>query len=185
LSDQPDSFKGGVGSCLLCSSATKLYVLVKVRFQCKSSAQTPHFKFISSCQMAEYDLLVLNGLVVTHNETLELDIAVKDGKIATLLPRGNLEGVNAEKVIDAQGGMVMVSYISLSSRETFYLHEKLSQVVWMHMCMKQLMQFLEQLIDLKYRHLDEPALFGKGETADNYETGKLFEPFQGIHVDFS
>ena len=27
-------------------------------------------------------------------------------------------------------------------------------------------------IDFMYRHLDEPALFGKGETADNYETGR-------------
>ncbi|PMD24853.1 D-hydantoinase [Hyaloscypha hepaticicola] len=85
--------------------------------------------------MAEYDLLVLNGLVVTHDNTVELDIAVKDGKIAKLSPRGVLNGGMAKKVIDAEGGMMMPGGVDA------------------------------------HVHLDEPALFGKGETADNYETG--------------
>jgi dihydropyrimidinase len=72
--------------------------------------------------MAEYDLLVLNGLVVTHDKTAELDIAVKDGKIAKLLPRGELEGVEADKVIDAQKGMVMVSYFCLSVESLTYIN---------------------------------------------------------------
>jgi dihydropyrimidinase len=59
--------------------------------------------------MAKYDLLVLNGLVVTHDKTAKLDIAVQDGKIAKLVPKGELNGVRAKKVIDAQEGMVMVS----------------------------------------------------------------------------
>tara|TARA_R110002060_G_scaffold30641_6_gene41161 strand:- start:6689 stop:6874 length:186 start_codon:yes stop_codon:yes gene_type:complete len=59
--------------------------------------------------MAEYDLLVLNGLVVTADETGQFDIAVKDGKIAKLVPRGSLDGITANKTIDAEGGMVMVS----------------------------------------------------------------------------
>lgn len=71
--------------------------------------------------MAEYDLLVLNGLVVTHDKTEELDIAVKYGKIAELLPRGELKGAKAKKVIDAQGGMVMVSYICLSTCSLTYM----------------------------------------------------------------
>jgi dihydroorotase-like cyclic amidohydrolase len=83
--------------------------------------------------MAEYDLLVLNGLVVTHDKTAELDIAVKDGKIAELLFRGKLEGVKARKVIDAQGGMVMVSYICHSTCSLLTCN---SLVVWMHMCKK-------------------------------------------------
>ena len=58
--------------------------------------------------MTEYDLLVLNGLVVTDQETAEFDIAVKDGEIAKLVPRGSLKGESAKKTIDAQGGMVMV-----------------------------------------------------------------------------
>lgn len=39
--------------------------------------------------MAEYDLIVLNGLVVTDCSTGELDIAVKDGKIVKVVPRGS------------------------------------------------------------------------------------------------
>lgn len=58
--------------------------------------------------MTVYDLLVLNGLVVTHDETREFDIAIKDGKIAKLVPRGELAGVEAKKTINAKGGMVMV-----------------------------------------------------------------------------
>ncbi|TVY19117.1 Dihydropyrimidinase [Lachnellula arida] len=63
--------------------------------------------------MAEFDLLVLNGVVVTDQETGNFDIAVKDGKIAK------------------------------SSLEDLYMG----------------------------RRLAEPALFGKGQSADNYETG--------------
>lgn len=59
--------------------------------------------------MAEYDLLILNGLVVTHEDTGEYDIAVKDGKIAKIVPRGALSKVHSTKTIDAQRGYVMVS----------------------------------------------------------------------------
>lgn len=59
--------------------------------------------------MATYDLIVLNGLVVTDTETRECDIAIKDGKIAKVVPRGDLDGLQAKKTIDARGGMVMVS----------------------------------------------------------------------------
>lgn len=59
--------------------------------------------------MAEYDLLVLNGLIVTHEDIGEYDIAVKDGKIAEIVPRGALSQVHATKIIDAEGGYVMVS----------------------------------------------------------------------------
>jgi len=58
--------------------------------------------------MAEYDLLILNGLVVTDQETGKFDIAVKDGKIAKVVPKGSLSGANARKTIDAEGGMVIV-----------------------------------------------------------------------------
>lgn len=59
--------------------------------------------------MATYDLLVLNGLVVTDHSTGEFDIAVKDGKVSKVVPRGTLGAVEAKKTIDAKGGMVMVS----------------------------------------------------------------------------
>ena len=65
--------------------------------------------------MHEYDLLVLNGLVVTDNETGEFDIAVKDGKIAKVVPRGSLKADSASKTIDAEGGMVMVRDFSLKN----------------------------------------------------------------------
>jgi N-acyl-D-aspartate/D-glutamate deacylase len=58
--------------------------------------------------MFEYDLIVLNGLVVTDQEAGEFDIAVKDGKVAKIAPRGGLKGEGAKKTIDAEGGMVMV-----------------------------------------------------------------------------
>jgi formylmethanofuran dehydrogenase subunit A len=56
----------------------------------------------------EYDLLVLNGLVVTDQNTEELDIAVKDEKIVELLPKGGFGDIPVRKIIDARGGMVMV-----------------------------------------------------------------------------
>lgn len=61
--------------------------------------------------MASYDLLIINGVVVTDSSIEELDIAVKDEKIAVLASRGSLSGVAAKKTIDAQGGYVMVSHL--------------------------------------------------------------------------
>ena len=58
--------------------------------------------------MTVYELLVLNGLVVTGEESGEFDIAVAEGKISKVVPRGSLSGYDAKKVIDAQGGLVMV-----------------------------------------------------------------------------
>ena len=58
-------------------------------------------------EMAEYDLLVINGLVVTDQEIREVDIAIKNGKITELASRGSFSGDKAKKTIDAQGGMVM------------------------------------------------------------------------------
>ena len=57
--------------------------------------------------MDAFDLLVINGLVVTAAETASFDIAVKDGKIALLAPQGMLSKDKAKRVIDAQGGYVM------------------------------------------------------------------------------
>ena len=62
--------------------------------------------------MSDYDLLIVNGLVATHEEVGEFDIAVKAGKIAKLLPRGGFEQAKTQRVIDARGGCVMVSKVS-------------------------------------------------------------------------
>lgn len=58
--------------------------------------------------MASYDLLILNGLVVTASDFGHYDIAIKDEKIALLAARGSLAEAEAKKVIDAEGGYVMV-----------------------------------------------------------------------------
>jgi dihydropyrimidinase len=58
--------------------------------------------------MDDYDLLVINGLVITASDTAHYDIAVKDGKIALLAPQGSLSRDDARRVIDAEGGYVMV-----------------------------------------------------------------------------
>ncbi|KAM3066896.1 hypothetical protein ACMFMG_007042 [Clarireedia jacksonii] len=86
----------------------------------------------------EYDLVVINGVVVTDQEISELDIAVKDGVIVKLAERGGLglEGIgNAKRTVDAAGGWVMPGGVDA------------------------------------HVHLAEPPLFGKGQSADNYETG--------------
>ena len=58
--------------------------------------------------MEPYDLLVINGLVVTASDVGHYDIAIKDKKIALLAPKGLLAGNVAKRVIDAEGGYVMV-----------------------------------------------------------------------------
>lgn len=57
--------------------------------------------------MEPYDLLVINGLVVTAADVGHYDIAIKDEKIALLASKGSLAGIAAERVIDAEGGYVM------------------------------------------------------------------------------
>lgn len=61
-----------------------------------------------SSEMDAFDLLVVNGLVVTASDTANYDIAIKDGKIALLAPPGVLGATSAKRVIDAEGGYVMV-----------------------------------------------------------------------------
>ena len=59
-------------------------------------------------EMDSFDLVVLNGVVVTASDVAEYDIAIKDEKVALLAPKGLLANVKAGRVIDAQGGYVMV-----------------------------------------------------------------------------
>ena len=59
--------------------------------------------------MANYDLLVLNGNVVTDTEIGERDIAIKDEKVVQIVPRGMLLGATAKRTLDAKGGYVMVT----------------------------------------------------------------------------
>jgi len=57
--------------------------------------------------MMEYDLIIINGVVVSENEVQEWDIAIKDEKIAKVVPRGGLRDAKATGTIDAEGGYVM------------------------------------------------------------------------------
>lgn len=58
--------------------------------------------------MESYDLLVINGLVVTASDVAPYDIAIKDERIALLAPKGSLAEIAAKRVIDAEGGYIMV-----------------------------------------------------------------------------
>ena len=51
-----------------------------------------------------YDLLVLNGTLVTPEEALEQDIAVEGEKIVAVAGRGEFGG-EAQEVIDATRGL--------------------------------------------------------------------------------
>ncbi|KAH8716985.1 hypothetical protein GQ44DRAFT_742249 [Phaeosphaeriaceae sp. PMI808] len=82
-----------------------------------------------------YDLVVIDGIVVTDTVIEEWDIAIDNEKIAETVPRGHLQGVKASRTIDALGGYVCPGGVDA------------------------------------HLHLQEPPLFGKGSTADNYETG--------------
>jgi dihydropyrimidinase len=55
-----------------------------------------------------FDVIIVNGIVVTDTEVGEYDIAIKDEKIAKVVKRGELKTVQAESTIDAEGGYVMV-----------------------------------------------------------------------------
>jgi dihydropyrimidinase len=60
----------------------------------------------------DYDLIILNGIVVTDTDIGEYDIAVKDEKIAKVVARGGLKDKKAVRTIDAQDGYVMVRELS-------------------------------------------------------------------------
>ena len=56
--------------------------------------------------MDSFDLIIVNGIVVTAAETAAYDIAIKNEKIVLLAPPGYLSKDKAKKVIDAEGGYV-------------------------------------------------------------------------------
>jgi dihydropyrimidinase len=66
---------------------------------------------------SEYDLIILNGVVVSDTEVGEYDIAVKNEKVAKVVKRGELKDAKATKTIDAEGAYVMVRFaiITISS----------------------------------------------------------------------
>lgn len=63
--------------------------------------------------LQEFDLVVTNGVCVTAADVAPLDIGIKGGKIVLLGPSGSLSKAKASKLIDAEGGYVMVSWAAL------------------------------------------------------------------------
>lgn len=60
--------------------------------------------------MRQYDLLIINGIVVTDTGVVENDIAILDGMIKKLVARGSLAEGTAKRTIDAEGGYIMVYF---------------------------------------------------------------------------
>ena len=56
----------------------------------------------------EYDLVITNGICVTSSDVAAYDVAIKDEKIALLAPSGSLKDASTKRLIDAEGGYVMV-----------------------------------------------------------------------------
>jgi dihydropyrimidinase len=56
----------------------------------------------------DYDLVILNCVLVTESETTESDIGIKDERIKVVEAKGKLSGAKAQRIIDAQGGYVTV-----------------------------------------------------------------------------
>lgn len=56
----------------------------------------------------EYDVIIVNGVVVSDTNVGEYDIGIKDEKIAKITSKGGLQDAKAAKTIDAEGGYVMV-----------------------------------------------------------------------------
>lgn len=57
----------------------------------------------------QYDLVITGGLCVTASDIAPFDIAINNEKIVLLAPSGSLSHAKASKIIDAEGGYVMVS----------------------------------------------------------------------------
>lgn len=90
----------------------------------------------------DYDLIIINGIVVTDTSILELDIAIKDEKIAKLVRRGELNDARVAKRIDAEGGYVMVIQSPCSRPDRHLI--QCSQEVWMLMSIYKNRRYLEK-----------------------------------------
>lgn len=82
----------------------------------------------------EFDLVVTNGVCVTAADVAPLDIGIKEGKIVLLGPSGSLNKAKASKLIDAEGGYVMVSWAALSLVSVQNLENRLADclIAWGH-----------------------------------------------------
>jgi dihydropyrimidinase len=63
--------------------------------------------------MGDYDLVITNGVCVTATDVAAYDVAIKGEKIALLAPSGSLKDADTKKLIDAEGGYVMVGFCGI------------------------------------------------------------------------
>ena len=80
---------------------------------------------------AEYDLIIENGRVVdgTGSAWFYGDIAVKDGRIARIVPKGVLRGTSASERFDAYGHVVSPGFIDIQSQSRYAFLDGDSRVV--------------------------------------------------------
>lgn len=71
--------------------------------------------------MAEYDVLVVNGIVVSDVEAKPLDIAIKGEKVAAIGSPGSFKEASAGRTIDAEGAFITPGGVDVSQ-----LHNLLS-----------------------------------------------------------
>lgn len=56
----------------------------------------------------EFDLVITNGVCVTASDVSAYDVGIRGEKIAILAPSGSLAHAKTKKLIDAEGGYIMV-----------------------------------------------------------------------------
>lgn len=59
--------------------------------------------------MGDFDLVITNGVCVTASDVSPYDVAISGEKIVLLAPSGSLKDASTKRLIDAEGGYVMVS----------------------------------------------------------------------------
>ncbi len=65
--------------------------------------------------MDSYDLIITNGVCATASDVAPLDVAIKGERIVLLAPSGSLASAKAARIIDAEGGYVMVCSLQCKS----------------------------------------------------------------------
>ena len=92
---------------------------------------TPRVPETEISTTAEYDLIIENGRIVdgTGSAWFYGDIAVKNGRIARIVPKGVLRGTSASQRIDAYDHVVSPGFIDIQSQSRYALLDGDSKVI--------------------------------------------------------